>query len=31
MMKFDDMLYIEEGVRREHLDKAIVLYGLDKA
>ena len=30
IMKFDDALYMEEGIRREQLDKAVALYGLDK-
>ncbi len=27
-MKYDDQLYIQEGFRREHVDKAIAKYQL---
>ena len=30
ILKLDDQIYIEEGYRKEHLDKAITLYELDK-
>ena len=30
IMKFDDTLFIEEGFRREQIDKAVQLYELDK-
>lgn len=30
LMKFDDAIFIEEGFRREHVDKAVSHYGLDK-
>ena len=30
LMKFDDQMYIEEGFRREHIDKAVTSYGIDK-
>ena len=30
MLKFDDQIFVDEGVRKEHLEKAIALYGLDK-
>lgn len=30
LMKFDDKLFIEEGFRREHIDKAVTSYGLDR-
>lgn len=30
LMKFDDQIYIEEGFRREQIDKAVTHYGFDK-
>ena len=30
LAKFDDDIFIQEGYRKEHIDKAIEIYGLDK-
>lgn len=30
LARFDDETYINEGLRKEHIDKAIERYGLDK-
>ena len=30
MAKFDDTIFIEEGFRKEQIDKAIEIYELDK-
>jgi hypothetical protein len=30
LMKIDDQIYLEEGFRKEHMDRAISHYGLDK-
>lgn len=30
IMKLDDQIYIEEGFRKEQIDKAIVEYGIDE-
>jgi hypothetical protein len=29
-IKLDDQIYVEEGFRKEQVEKAIILYGLDK-
>ncbi len=30
LAKFDDEIFMKEGFRKEHIDKAIEKYGLDK-
>lgn len=30
LAKFDDDIFIQDGYRKEHIDKAIEIYGLDK-
>lgn len=30
IMKLDDKIYVEQGFRKEQIDKAIEKYGLDK-
>jgi len=29
-MKLDDQIYVDEGLRKEQVDKAIAMFGLDK-
>lgn len=30
LLRLDDQIYLEEGFRKEQMDRAISLYGLDK-